>query len=266
MNKKVFVEVDGCRAGWFAVFLAEEKDQNCEWETGVFPSFSSLIDFLKKNYEQTDLLILIDIPIGLKNGGSGERYSDIGARNILKIRKSSIFPVPCREAVYAESYEKACEINKELTGKSISRQTWNIAPKIQDVDVFLIKNEVFREKVKETAPEICFQALTGSPMKYSKKSPDGFSERMRALKKVCPAADKIADSALSNYRRKEVAKDDILDALVAAVTAKMGQRYGFQYVPYEPEKDSEGLNIQMVFLYSRAKCQNKVRKKIKDSK
>jgi predicted RNase H-like nuclease len=247
VNKKVFVGIDGCRGGWFAVFLAAENDQNCEWEIGLFPSFSSLIDFLKKNYGQAEPLILIDIPIGLKNGGSGERLSDIRARRILKARKSSIFPVPCREAVYAESYEKACEINKELTGKSISRQAWNIIPKIRDVDAFLAKNEVFRGKVKETAPEVCFQALTDSPMKYPKKSPEGFSERMKALKSICLAADKIADSALSKYRRKEVAKDDILDALAAAVTAKMGQKYGFQYVPGESEKDSEGLNIQMVF-------------------
>jgi predicted RNase H-like nuclease len=247
VNKKVFVGVDGCRSGWFAIFLAEENDQNSEWEIGLFPSFSSLVDLLKTNYGQTELLILIDIPIGLKNRGSGERYSDIGARNILKKRKSSLFSVPCREAVYAESYEKACEINKEFTGKSISKQAWNIIPKIRDVDTFLIKNEIFRGKVKETAPEVCFQALTGSPMRYSKKNHDGFSERMRALKRVCPAADKIADSALSKYRRKEVAKDDVLDALAAAVTAKMGQRYGFQYVPCEPEKDSEGLSIQMVF-------------------
>lgn len=47
-----------------------------------------------------------------------------------------------------------------------------------------------------------------------KKESQGFSERTKALKKVCPAADKIADSALSKYRWKEVAKDDILDALV----------------------------------------------------
>lgn len=115
------------------------------------------------------------------------------------------------------------------------------------MDTFLIKNKIFREKVKETAPEVCFQALKGSPMRYSKKDHEGFSEKTKALKRVCPAADKIADSALSKYRRKEVAKDDILDALVAAVTAKIGQEYGFHYVPYKPEKDSEGLSIQIVF-------------------
>lgn len=161
MSKNVFVGVDGCRTGWFAVFLYLGNDQNCEWEIGIFHNFSSLIDFLKNNYGQAEPLILIDIPIGLKSGGYGERLSDIGACSVLKSRKSSIFPVPCREAVYAESYEKACEVNKELTGKSISRQAWNIIPKIRDVDAFLIENEAFRGIVRETAPEVCFQAFTG---------------------------------------------------------------------------------------------------------
>jgi predicted RNase H-like nuclease len=247
MKKKIFAGVDGCRAGWFAVFLAEKNEKNCEWKIGIFPKFSFLIDFLKKEYEQAEPLILIDIPIGLRPGGRGERLSDRGARSVLKIRKSSIFPVPCREAIYSESYEKACKVNEKLNGKRISKQAWNIVPKIRDVDSFLIQNEIYREKVKEVGPEICFQSFTDFPMKYSKKSPEGFLERKEVLKSVCMFTDEIIEAALSKYRRKEVAKDEILDALAAAITAQMGHRYGFEYIPCEPEIDSEGLKIQMVY-------------------
>jgi predicted RNase H-like nuclease len=247
MSKKVFVGVDGCSAGWFAVFLAAENGKNCKWKVELFPKFSFLIDHLKKEYERADFLILIDIPIGLKAGGSGERLSDLGARKILKTRKFSIFPVPCREAVYAESYENACKVNKELAGKSISKQAWNIAPKIREVDNFLVENEIFKERVKEVAPEICFQALTDFPLKSSKKSPGGFFERIEALKSVCQLTDEIVKAAISKYRRKEVAKDDILDALAAAITAKIGCEDGFEYVPRNPETDNKGLKIQMVY-------------------
>lgn len=247
MSKKVFVGVDGCSAGWFAVFLAAENEKSCKWKVELFPEFSFLINFLKKEYGQVDFLILIDIPIGLKAGGSGERLSDLGAREILKSRKSSIFSVPCREAVYMENYEKACKVNKELAGKSISKQAWNIVPKIRDVDSFLVENRILREKVKEVAPEICFQSFTGSPMKSSKKKVDGFLERIKALREVCLFTDAIVEAAISKYRRKEVAKDDILDALAAAITAKMGYEDGFEYVPCNPETDIEGLNIQMVY-------------------
>jgi predicted RNase H-like nuclease len=247
MSKKVFVGVDGCSAGWFAVFLAEENDKNREWRVEIFPKFPSLFDFLKKEYKLEDFLILIDIPIGLKTGSSGKRLSDFGARKILKTRKSSIFPVPCREAVYAESYEKACKVNFELTGKSISKQAWNIVPKIREVDTYLIENEILREKVKEVAPEICFQEFAGFSMESSKKSLSGFLERIKTLRTVCQLTDAIFETAFSKYRRKEVAKDDILDALAAAITAKRGYENGFEYVPSNPETDSKGLKIQMVY-------------------
>jgi len=290
MNKKVFVGVDGCRAGWFAVFLADpdadecdrdngnsekcgwelfekcgwELSEKCSWELGVFPNFSALRDFLKSNYMDYEPLVLIDIPIGLKSGGTGERLSDLGARKILKARKSSIFPVPCREAVYAETYGQACEINEKLTGKRISKQAWNILPKIRDVDRFLLENKDVFPLVREVGPEICFQAFAGRPMEYSKKKEEGFLERKKVLKKIgiilkkagpladgtfeCEAAvDEIIETALSKYRRKDVARDDILDALVAAFTAKLGHGYGFEYVPGEPEIDAEGLRIQLVY-------------------
>ncbi|MDQ1253410.1 MAG: hypothetical protein QG646_2577 [Euryarchaeota archaeon] len=247
MSEKIFVGVDGCSAGWFAVFLAEENDKKCEWKIELFPKFPSLFDFLKKEYKLEDFLILIDIPIGLKAGGSGERLSDFGARRILKTRKSSIYPVPCREAVYEESYEKACKVNLELTGKSISKQAWNIIPKIREVDSYLIENEVFREKVKEVAPEICFQEFAGFSMESSKKSLSGSLERIKTLRTVCQFTDAIVEAAFSKYRRKEVAKDDILDALAAAITAKIGYENGFEYVPCTPETDSKGLKIQMVY-------------------
>lgn len=246
MGKNVFVGVDGCRAGWFAVFLEEENESNCKWEAATFPEFSCLADFLEKNYREAEPLVLVDIPIGLKDGGSGERLSDIRAREILKTRKSSIFPVPCREAVYEETYEKACETNERLTGKRISKQTWNIIPKIRDVDSFLIKNKSYREKVREVGPEICFQSFAGFPMKFSKKKVEGFLERKEALNNVCKFVDEIIEYSFLKYRRKELAKDDIMDSLAAVLTAKQGRKYGFIYLPEEPEIDSRGLKIQMI--------------------
>lgn len=113
-DKKVFVGVDGCSAGWFAVFLAIEDEKNCEWKIGLFPKFTSLIDFLINKYEQIEPLILIDIPIGLKNGGSGERLSDLGARRILKARKSSIFPNPAGKLYIRRAIKKPARLTKSL--------------------------------------------------------------------------------------------------------------------------------------------------------
>ena len=146
-----------------------------------------------------------------------------------------------------ESYKKACEVNEKLKGKRISKQAWNIVPKILDVDSFLVENKISQEKIKEVGPKVYFQVFKGFPMKYSKKSHDGFLERKETFKNIYLFTDKIIEAALSEYRRKEVAKDDILDALVAAITAKMGYIYGFEFVPREPETDINGLKIQMVY-------------------
>ena len=247
MSEIVFVGVDGCRGGWFGVFLAVDGEKKCEWKIGIFKTFPCLIDFIKKEYNPAEFLILVDIPIGLKAGNNRLRLSDLEARKILKTRKSSIFPVPCREAAYAENYEKACEINEKLTGKRISKQAWNILPKIRDLDNLLIEKEVLREKIKEVSPEVCFQALAGLPMKYSKKTPEGFFERKEVVKSFFQFSDELIETALFKYKRQELAKDDILDALVAAITAKYGYISGFEYTPFEPETDSKGLKIQLLY-------------------
>ena len=92
-----------------------------------------------------------------------------------------------------------------------------------------------------------FSGICRFSYRIFKKSHDGFLERKETLKNICLLTDKIIEAALSEYRRKEVAKDDILDALVAAITAKIGYRYGFEFVPREPETDINGLKMQMVY-------------------
>jgi hypothetical protein len=42
-------------------------------------------------------------------------------------KTSCVFPPSCREALAAEIYEEACEINKKILGKKISFQTWHIS-------------------------------------------------------------------------------------------------------------------------------------------
>lgn len=162
-------------------------------------------------------------------------------------RYSSVFPAPCREAIYAESYESACEINEIVTGKRLTKQTWGIVPKIREMNDFLTTTASAKENVKEIHPEICFWALAGKPMEYSKKKREGFVERRNLLQEICNSTDEIVENALSNCRRKDVAKDDILDALVASLTAKLSSKGRLKSIPENPEKDFQGLPMQMVY-------------------
>ena len=244
MDKKVFVGVDGCREGWFTVALTETDS------FGVF-QFSKISDLYSFFCDgNTHVRILVDIPIGLVDSKSNfkRRFCDVKARSLLRpYRQSSVFPTPCREAIYARSYESACDINEEVTGKRLTKQTWGIVPKIREMNDFLIVTASAKEKIIEIHPEICFWALAGKPMEHSKKENEGFNERKKLLQEICTSTDEIVQNALSKYRRKDVARDDILDALVASVTAKLSYQRGLKSIPEIPEKDSQGLPMQIVY-------------------
>lgn len=233
----IYVGVDGCKAGWFSVMLSD----NNYWGIDIFPDIKALWD----NYRDSSL-ILLDIPIGLRENSNTERLCDLEARKLLGKRRSSVFTVPCRQAVYMDSYEEACDINKKLTRRGLSVQTWNIMSKIREVDILLSENNKARLQIREIHPEICFYAFAGHPMKYSKKKKEGYSERHDILKKMYSSSEDIISKALLKYNRKEVAKDDILDALSAAITARFGKK-NLDSIPKKPELDSRGLPMEMVY-------------------
>ena len=234
----VYIGVDACKKGWFAVTLID----NISWKVNIFPNISSLWNQCKDSR-----LILIDIPIGLRDSGSNERSCDKPARRLLgRKRGSSVFPVPCRAAIYANVTE-ASDINKRLTDRRLSKQVLGIIPKIKEVDELLSADMTARSRIREIHPEICFWALNGKKsMTFSKKDERGIQERKEVLISVYPYCGDIFNYAEREYLRKEVARDDILDAMVAAVTSSKA-RQGLLTVPENPEVDSKGLPMEMVY-------------------
>ena len=235
----MFVGVDGCKGGWFAVALSALGEP----AFGVFADIEKLWD----EYREADV-ILIDIPIGLKDEGPEERACDTEARRLLAPeRASSVFPTPCREALSATTYKAACDINERLTGKRLSKQTWAIVPKMREVDELLVRDAKARERIKEVHPEICFWALAaGRPMHYPKRSEQGYLERAHILQQAEPRAYDIIAQALAKRPKNTVARDDILDALSAAITASTGPD-ALATLPQNPETDAKGLPMQMVY-------------------
>jgi predicted RNase H-like nuclease len=237
-NKLFYAGADGCRAGWFAIALT----RNGQWQIEIFPDIAELW----KKYRKASL-ILVDIPVGLKEKGAEERRCDKDARKLLGPPKaSSVFRVPCRQAVYAATYEEASAINFRITERRLSRQTWGICPKIRQVDSLLLTDASARARLKEVHPEVCYWALAGSPMQHNKKRAEGFAERIKVLQSYHSATEEIVQHSLQNYRRQEVGKDDILDALVAAITALAGMK-ALVSVPVPPESDECGLPMQMLY-------------------
>lgn len=233
----MFVGVDGCKAGWVGVTLTH----GVRWKVQVFPDIFRLWHRCRGAR-----LILIDVPIGLRNSGFSERQCDKVARKLLgRPRSSSVFPVPCRDAVYADA-AKASDINERRTGRRLSEQALGIMQKIREVDRLLAVDNKARPVMKEVHPELCFWALNGrAPMKYHKRDVRGLLERKQVLRRVCSFTDDLLSYALEENRGK-VAEDDVIDALVGVLTACKGIG-GLSFVPDPPEIDSTGLPMQMAY-------------------
>lgn len=246
-----YVGLDWAGKGWFGVVLRDDRDDGEEeYETEVFPTILS-VWHKHRNAER----IFIDIPIGLPE--DCPRECDVEAADELSPdRRSSVFPTPCRDAIYATTLEEAKELNEDTLDASLSNQTWAIMPRIREVDEFLVEVPDAREKVKEVHPEICFWAFGGEQaMADGKKTEQGQEERLNALNGVDSRADDIYEEARDKHictppaharTLSKNAKDDILDALAAALTAQ-GNDDQLATIPDDPPEDARGLPMEMVY-------------------
>lgn len=230
------IGVDGCKSGWFCVALSPNNPP--EW--GVV----SKLEHLLQKAGGSDR-IFVDIPIGLPIGNEG-RDCDYEARELLIPRNSSVFPAPVRAVLGAADYEDAKMRSNAACGKMLSIQTWGLVPKIREVDTLLRGNDNAKRFVREVHPELCFWALNGrKPMSEKKKSAHGFEERKRVLKGWLPQAE-IVIAKIQSKKIRGVLRDDIVDALAAAVTA-LADPSTLRTVPENPPLDSLGLPMEMVY-------------------
>jgi len=88
-------------------------------------------------------------------------------------------------------------------------------------------------------------------MTTSKKKRKGFCERITVLKSVRLSAEeevrKIMEQFKEQIKREDVARDDILDALVAAITASKILS-SLQTIPPQPKNDCFDLPMEMVYV------------------
>ena len=242
-----FVGVDGCRGGWFSVGFDSDGGYTFE----AFDTFGKLLDC----YADAKL-ILVDIPIGLTEGCKG-RAADREARKKLNPRGSTVFPTPTRQTAQQatkspDDYDGAVNVEFNLTGKKITKQAFAIAPKIAEVDkLMLARGKDAKPCVREVHPELCFWGLNrGNPLTSKKKRVAGRKDRLRVLQSVEGRAEEIFKEACGKFQKKvadkDIARDDILDALVAAVVARHGHGK-LQSVPNVPQKDPKGLPMEMVY-------------------
>jgi predicted RNase H-like nuclease len=86
----------------------------------------------------------------------------------------------------------------------------------------------------------------GRPMVYAKKKPQGSVERWVILNRIYPQTEAVVELALSSFRRKDLARDDILDAIALAVSARCPAE-SIKTIPADPPRDKKGLPMEIVY-------------------
>ncbi len=212
MTHNRFAGIDACTGGWLMVRL-DDKNPLYVIESTI----TGLTNFLAGNER-----VLADMPIGLlsseqKLGGS--RPCDVQARKLLGKKHSSIFNPPCIEALHEKSYQQASATNFGVLGKKLSKQSWNIAPKIREINAFLHLNPSWRNNMLEAHPELSFLQLNGNiHLQFSKKTREGIEERLSILQAYYPASATLFSKMLSDPALKgRATADDRVDAICLAV-------------------------------------------------
>lgn len=221
------VGIDGCRGGWFAVWIEAGRLAGC-----LYPRIA---DFAA---DHPGNVAAIDVPIGLT--ANEPRYVEKQARRLLGSKRSSVFSVPCRRAVYARTYESACRHNQRAFGKKISVQAWNICAKIREVDRFCLAAGA--DQFFEAHPELVFHLLYPGRITGGKKTAAGQTERLACLQEPFRDAGDFFAACLNRYPRKDLQPDDILDAVVLCA---LGQA-GVEQIPGPGQADERGLPVRML--------------------
>jgi len=242
MPRFTAIGVDGCPGGRFYIALGSSAPPR--W--GVVKKVAELV----REARESDR-IFVDIPIGLPDARLKERDCDLMARKKLGPRHSSVFPAPARAALGAKDYEEAKQRSHKAIGKMLSKQAFCILPKIREVDELLRSDEKARRVVREVHPEVCFWAFADRPMEFSKtkEKQKAYEERLAVLESVRPSARQEIEEILKQFRRKDIARADAVDAMAAAITAAARKR-NLRTLPPRPPKDSKGLPMEMVYAYS----------------
>jgi predicted RNase H-like nuclease len=256
----VAIGVDGCRVGWIAALAyGTTAGDSLRTELRLLRredgGLASLVSDCEAMSERPALAV--DVPIGLPTT-AGLRVCDREARTQLGRRWMCVFPAPDRE-LFSLSFDKARALVLARRGPLgtrsdhpiMSKQTFAILPKIEEVDAVMRADLARQEWIVEVHPEVCFLVLakelgdavpaTGLPRKQRTA---GRQKRLALLQRVFSDVDEHV--AAATWPRSDVGADDVLDAYAALWTAGRYASDPQGVVQFGGSADDEGLLQRMV--------------------
>jgi predicted RNase H-like nuclease len=230
--------VDGCRGGWFVILAAMSSNsgQPLRVTARRCASFRDVLALPEK-----PVVLAVDMPIGLLDRPlPGGRACDREARKLLgRPRASSVFTPPTRPGLAALAYSDVSRVN----GAGMSKEAFNILPKIRDVDEAIAASD--QERVFEAHPELAFTALAGAPIRHNKKTAEGRRARVRLLRRIFGRAFQDPVRLRLEHGAAQVALDDVVDAYVLAHVAARIRRGSAARLPVAPLRDRRGLRMEI---------------------
>ena len=221
--------VDGAKAGWLAVLAPSEGGR---LEAALAPRWADLA-------LAQAVMVGVDMPIGLAE--SGPRACDSAARRLLpRDRKPSVFPPPRRPQLACATWAEANARGKALDGKGISRQAWNLAPRIRELDAAL--GPADQARVREVHPELVFLRLNDGRPVPRKISAEGRARRLELLARAGFAG---IEALLDRFPRRDAGPDDVLDAAACALAARDMLSGRATRLPPEPPLDARSLRMEI---------------------
>ncbi|WP_432136678.1 MULTISPECIES: DUF429 domain-containing protein [unclassified Streptomyces] len=181
-------------------------------------------------------VIAVDMPLGLVE--NGWRAADLAAKALLGARRHSVFLIAPAPAWQEADYVAAADRCQELTGQRLTKQAWALAPKLLEARSCWSADD----RIHEVHPEVSFHALAGgAPLTFAKKTWRGQHVRRSLL---AGAGIELPD-ALGEADRVPV--DDVLDAAVAAWSARRIALGAAGRLPESPELDVSGRAVEIRF-------------------
>ncbi len=184
-------------------------------------------------------MIAVDMPIGLAD--AGPRGCDVAARQLLPPgRKSSVFPVPRRYMLDCKDWAEAQAEGQRREGRGLSKQSWNILPKIRELDAAL--GPADQDCVREAHPELIFHHLNDWQPLPGKRSSEGREARLGLLEASGVAG---VEGLLDLFPRAQVQPDDVIDAAACALAARRMLKGEAVCLPAVPASDARGLRMEI---------------------
>ena len=250
MTKSVLVGVDGCKAGWIAV----RRDSGASPAVDVFPGFAALLDALP-----ADATVAVDMPIGLPDFSQrGGRGPEALVRPLLGARQSSVFAIPSRGALYADTadfttveawydaHRRASEVARATSDppRGVSIQAFGIFAKIRELDALMMARPELRGRVFESHPEVAFCRLNGGKaMSLPKKIKGAINLAGMEERKALLCRHGYEKGFLDRTPPRGAAADDFLDAAVMMLIAARIASGEAKPFPDPPPADRFGIPV-----------------------